>query len=29
MASNIYALLVGIDKYAFPITPLEGCVNDV
>ena len=29
MASNIYALLVGIDKYASPVTPLEGCVNDV
>ncbi|MGB3754776.1 MAG: caspase family protein [Rivularia sp. (in: cyanobacteria)] len=29
MTSNIYALLVGIDNYASPVTPLEGCVNDV
>jgi len=27
--ANIYALLVGIDKYADPVSPLEGCVNDV
>ena len=29
MTSNIYALLVGIDNYASPVNPLEGCVNDV
>ncbi len=29
MTSNIYALLVGIDNYASPVTLLEGCVNDV
>ena len=26
---KIYALLVGIDKYAPPVPPLEGCVNDM
>ena len=29
MTSNIYALLVGIDKYAAPVSALQGCVNDV
>lgn len=29
MASNVYALLVGIDNYAAPVTPLQGCINDV
>ena len=29
MKKNIYALLVGIDKYPLPVTPLQGCVNDV
>lgn len=29
MTSNIYALLVGIDEYAPPVSPLQGCVNDV
>jgi pimeloyl-ACP methyl ester carboxylesterase len=29
MTRNIYALLVGIDNYAAPVSPLEGCVNDV
>ena len=26
---NIYALLVGIDHYAPPVSPLQGCVNDI
>ena len=29
MTRNIYALLVGIDNYAAPVNPLQGCVNDV
>ncbi len=29
MTRNIYALLVGIDNYAAPVSPLQGCVNDV
>ncbi len=29
MTSNLYALLVGIDNYASPVNPLQGCVNDV
>lgn len=29
MASNIYALLVGIDNYAVPVSRLQGCINDV
>lgn len=29
MASNIYALLVGIDNYAAPVSRLQGCINDV
>ena len=29
MTRNIYALLVGIDKYQDPIPPLQGCVNDI
>lgn len=29
MTSKVYALLVGIDNYAAPVTPLQGCVNDV
>ena len=27
--TNIYALLVGIDAYAHPVPPLQGCVNDI
>jgi pimeloyl-ACP methyl ester carboxylesterase len=29
MAKTIYALFVGIDKYADPVPPLNGCVNDI
>ncbi len=29
MNRNIYALLVGIDEYVSPISPLQGCVNDI
>lgn len=29
MLRNIYALLVGIDKYPSPIHQLDGCVNDI
>jgi Caspase domain len=29
MTSDIYALLVGIDNYAAPVSPLQGCINDV
>ena len=29
MTNNIYALLVGIDEYRRPISPLNGCVNDI
>ena len=29
MSKNIYALLVGIDAYQPPVTPLQGCVNDI
>lgn len=29
MSNNIYAVLVGIDNYAAPVTPLKGCINDV
>jgi hypothetical protein len=29
MAKTVYALLVGIDKYADPVPALNGCVNDV
>ena len=29
MPDNIYALLVGIDKYPDPISSLSGCVNDI
>ena len=29
MTKNIYALLVGIDKYPSPVPQLQGCVNDV
>ena len=29
MTKNIYALLVGIDAYAHPVPPLQGCVNDI
>lgn len=29
MTRNIYALLVGIDKYPSPVPELEGCVNDI
>jgi len=25
---NVYALLVAIDKYQYPVPPLNGCVND-
>jgi pimeloyl-ACP methyl ester carboxylesterase len=29
MTRNIYALLVGIDRYAPPVSALQGCVNDI
>ncbi len=29
MTRTIYALLVGIDEYPSPVTPLKGCVNDI
>jgi pimeloyl-ACP methyl ester carboxylesterase len=29
MNSSIYALLVGIDNYPAPVSPLKGCINDV
>ncbi len=29
MTRNIYALLVGIDAYLSPVSPLQGCVNDI
>jgi len=29
MTRNIYALLIGIDKYLSPVSPLNGCVNDI
>ncbi|MBD1856721.1 MULTISPECIES: caspase family protein [Leptolyngbya] len=29
MTRRIYALLVGIDRYIHPVSPLQGCVNDV
>ena len=29
MTKNIYALLVGIDAYTYPVSPLQGCVNDI
>ncbi|QDL11787.1 caspase family protein [Brasilonema octagenarum UFV-E1] len=29
MTRNIYALLVGIDEYVSPVSPLQGCVNDI
>lgn len=29
MTNNIYALLVGIDAYSYPVPPLQGCVNDI
>ena len=29
MIRNIYALLVGIDKYPAPVSLLEGCCNDI
>ena len=29
MTNNIYALLVGIDRYAPPIPALQGCENDI
>jgi hypothetical protein len=29
MNRNIYALLVGIDEYVGPVSPLQGCVNDI
>lgn len=29
MARNIYALLVGIDRYPPGVSPLDGCVNDI
>ena len=29
MAGTIYALLVGIDEYPSPVTPLHGCVADI
>ena len=27
--ANLYALLVGIDRYTSPVPPLMGCVNDI
>lgn len=29
MSRTIYTLLVGIDAYPNPVTPLHGCVNDI
>ncbi|GAA6617423.1 caspase family protein [Scytonema sp. NUACC26] len=29
MTRNLYALLVGIDEYVAPVSPLKGCVNDI
>lgn len=29
MSRTVYALLVGIDRYPWPIPPLRGCVNDI
>ncbi|HHP7229625.1 MAG TPA: caspase family protein [Xenococcaceae cyanobacterium] len=29
MTKNLYAFLVGIDAYTYPVTPLQGCVNDL
>lgn len=29
MARTVYALLVGIDGYPSPVTPLNGCLNDI
>lgn len=29
MVNNIYVLLVGIDNYPAPVSPLRGCINDV
>src|SRR5262245_27246211 len=29
MNRTVYALLVGIDDYPAPVTPLRGCVNDI
>ncbi|NMG06347.1 caspase family protein [Brasilonema sp. UFV-L1] len=29
MTRNIYALLIGIDKYLSPVSSLNGCVNDI
>ncbi len=29
MTRNLYALLVGIDKYQEPVCPLKGCINDI
>jgi pimeloyl-ACP methyl ester carboxylesterase len=29
MTRHLYALLVAIDQYAAPVSPLNGCVNDV
>ena len=29
ITTNIYALLVGINAYAHPVPPLQGCVNDI
>ncbi|MEG4856420.1 caspase family protein [Microcoleus sp. K1-B6] len=29
MTRNIYALLVGIDEYRNPVSPLTGCINDI
>lgn len=27
MSHNLYAVLIGIDKYQDPVSPLRGCVN--
>jgi hypothetical protein len=29
MTRNLYALLVGIDNYPYPVAQLQGCVNDI
>ncbi|MCB9082517.1 MAG: caspase family protein [Lewinellaceae bacterium] len=26
---HLYALLVGVDQYPYPVRPLKGCVNDI
>ena len=29
MSAKIFALLVGIDSYQSPVSPLQGCVADI